>query len=371
MSEPNADTESQLTTLFGRIEGSVSGNGDLDAVVSPLHTRRSSRSGTRLVIRLTVAATVLGVGVGAWSATNHQRRPGEDQAQLAPVTAEATTLPVSVAPASTLPATTAKTSTTALIVSITTAPPVPSGIVRPYVDPSICTPLSATESAPIEYALRPFARAGNQTLPIQVIGDRTLGPTGPFAVLLRYIDQYPSGSGRGETPINGWDVEVRTYPNGNGRATWNLPDGTQGYLRSRGLDADALTSIVAALTPRDLTAAIPGFDYAPMPERAQQLELLGEHLNTGLHGQSASFECRVEATAFNYRISAFRAATDNDPVSEFMSVIDRPVPLEVAMQDGTLIAVTGLAHGSAPTVAQVHNADPAVWAELLQHPPGG
>jgi hypothetical protein len=239
--------------------------------------------------------------------------------------------------------------------------------VRPSVDSSVCAPISAFESAPTEYALHPFAQATNQTLPIQVIGGRTLGPTGPFAVLLRYIDEYPSSSQREETPINGWNVGIRTYPNGNGSATWNLPDGTQGYVRSRGLDADALTSIVAALTPRDLTDAIPGFNYAPAPERAEQLELLGEHLNTGLHGGGASIECRVESAGFNYRIGAYEA----DMVAMFMLVIDRPVPLEVGWRDGTLIVINGEVHPSAPTVAQVRNAEPAVWAELLRPPQGG
>ena len=362
------DPESQRTSLFGRTKGSVTGTGSLDAVVSPLQSRRGPRRRGRFVIRLAVVGAALGVGAGAWSAANLDRRLGGDQAPLAPVTAEPTTVPTViqtfVAATPTLPATTMPVAPT------TTAPTIPLGILRPYVGPSICTALSATDSGAIVYALSPFARAGNQTLPIQVIGNRTLGPTGPFAVLLRYVDQYPSGSDRDGTPINGWNVAVHTYPNGNGDATWNLADGTQGYLRARGLDTEALTAIVAALTPRDLTAAIPGFDYAPTVERADQLELLSEHLNTGLHGRSATLACRVEATQFDYRIGAFVAASDGDPVSEFMSVIDRPVPLEVGRRDGTLIVVTGPADASAPTVAQVRNADPATWAEL-RHPVGG
>jgi hypothetical protein len=262
--------------------------------------------------------------------------------------------------------------TTALATAPTTSAPtmdapvttVPVGIVRPFVDPGVCAPVSASESAPSVYALKPFARASTAPLPIQAIGNPATGATGPFAVVLRYANQDRPGYTKDLVEINGWAVGVRTFPNGNGEAVWNLDDGTQGYLRARGLGVSELTAIVTGLTARDATIAIPGFDYIAAQD-ADQLQLLAEHLSSDLSGHGASIECQVETTGFIYRISAI----DADPISEFMTVIDRPPPVEVGRRDRTLIVIDGLADPTAPTIAQIDNLDPAKWAELLQRPP--
>jgi hypothetical protein len=243
----------------------------------------------------------------------------------------------------------------------TSSPP----IVRPYLDPAICKPLAATESAYSDYTWVPFARPSAEPLPILAIGDPASGPTGPFAVVLRYPTQDHANQVSDPAIINGWAVGIHTFENGNGEAVWNLSDGTQGYLRSRGLDTTALAAIVARLTPRDRSAPVAGFDYAGPPNRPAHLELIAEHLNTGLSGSAATIQCRVETTGFIYRIITI----DADPITMFMSVIDSPPPLEVAAAAGRLIIVIGSPNANAPTAAQVSNADPATWSNLLAQPP--
>jgi hypothetical protein len=208
-----------------------------------------------------------------------------------------------------------------------------------------------------------FARPTVGPFSIQVIGDPAGGPVAPFALVQRYSDQLDH-SERGAIDINGWKVGVATYDNDNGEARWNLADGGQGYLRSRGLDRDTLVGIVGALTARDATAVVPGFDYTPVEAAAPRLQLLAEHLNTNVTGWIASYECQVAATSYIYRI----AAIDGDPVFQYAAVIDRPAPIEIGYRQGTLIVIGGIGDPAAPTVADVDNAAPEAWLQLLAAP---
>ncbi len=268
--------------------------------------------------------------------------------------------PATALPPATVPPSAAPT------VAPTSLPPV--GIARPFVDPSICTSISAGETPFSEYTMQPFARAATGALPIQAFAHPATGPRGPFAVVLRYSNQDRRATGNSNVEINGWSVAIHTFPNGNGEAIWNLDDGTQGYLRSRGMSVDVLTAIVGGLTPRDADAAIAGFDYTPPADDTTGIEFVAEHTASGLSGHGARFECRVDSAGIIYRISAIEA----DPISEYVSVIDRPPPVAVGLRDTTLIVITGDGSGrpdpTAPTINQVTNADPAVWAQLLRRP---
>jgi hypothetical protein len=200
------------------------------------------------------------------------------------------------------------------------------------------------------------------SFPIQIIGDPAGGPTAPFALLQRYPDRPDLRLGQAVT-INDWKVSLNVYGNGNGDVRWSLPDGGTGYLRSRGLDRDSLVSIISSLTTRDANAAIPGFDYTPATS-VPTLQLLVEHLNTGVYGRGAGVSCQVATTNFIYRISAL----DGDPVFQYAAVIDRPVPLEVGYQQGTLVIIEGLEDPTAPSIADVVNADPTTWNDLSSAP---
>ena len=102
------------------------------------------------------------------------------------------------------------------------------------------------------------------------------------------------------------------------------------------------------------------------PTVSSTLQLLVEHLNTGVYGRGATFQCHVTSTDFIYRISTL----DGDPVFLYALVIDGRVPLEVGYQEGTLVVIGGNADPTAPTVHNVFNMTQAAWDDLLAHPVG-
>lgn len=255
------------------------------------------------------------------------------------------------------PTTDAEPTTSAEPISTTAAQ---AGIVRPSVDPTLCAPLAAGDGSLSTFDLHLFAWPSFGPFTIQVIGDPAGGPTAPFALLQRYPDQLGVES-RQTIDINGWNVAIAAYENGNGQAVWSLPDGSQGYMRARGLDREALVDIVASLTPSDASAAIPGFEYLPDPTTSARLELLVEHMNTGVQGRSASYQCQVAETSYIYWISTL----EGDAVFQYAGVIDRPVPIEVGYQNGTLVVIQGIDDPTAPTIHDVVNADLVTWTQLL------
>jgi hypothetical protein len=246
-------------------------------------------------------------------------------------------------------------------------------LVRPYVDPNTCAPLSAHgagDTTGSTFDLHLFAWPTQAaSFPIQIIGDPAGGPTEPFALLQRYPD-HTDFAQRSTTAINDWNVALEVGPNNHGVITgdarWDLPDGGQGYVRSRGIDRATLVALISSLTTREPSATIPGFDYTPGPTVPSTLQLLVEHLNTGVYGRSATFQCQVAATSFIYRISTL----DGDPVFQYALVIDRSVPLEVGYQEGTLVVIEGNEDLTAPTINDVFNTDPATWNNLLANPVG-
>lgn len=258
---------------------------------------------------------------------------------------------------------------------VATSLPVPTPVtplVRPVTDPDICVPISAEggsasglpRSPSSNLPLTLFARPSAMPIPIQIIGEPVDGPAKPFALVERFFDsdRPPTPSSEPVT-IGGVEFFVGTYLSGNGEVTWNLPDGSQGYVRSRGLDRDTLVAIVSALTPRATDTAIPGFDYATSGPSG--LELVAEQMNTEpWGGAGAGSQCRVSSTGYVYRISAYQG----DPVWEFGAVIDRPPPVDVGVIDDTVVVISGLDDPTAPTVADVTDADEATWRRLLIEP---
>ena len=195
-------------------------------------------------------------------------------------------------------------------------------------------------------------------MPIQVIGDPEMGAAGPFAIVLRYQDSTRAPSGD-MIDINGFPVGISTHPNGNGEATWNMIDGSQGYLRSRGLSRDEIVAIVASLTPRDPDAPVGGFDYGA--DGPTGLEILHERMNTQVsEGSTSSSQCTIPGATVGYSVSILTG----DPVYEFGGVIDRPAPLSVGMRDGVVLVISGPDLPGAPTVDDVIEADETLWNEL-------
>ncbi|RLE21309.1 MAG: hypothetical protein DRJ50_09395 [Actinobacteria bacterium] len=200
-------------------------------------------------------------------------------------------------------------------------------------------------------------------MPIQIIGHGVDGPAKPFAVVERFFASDRNPGGEKSVVINGLDVYVTTHPNGNGEAAWNLPDGSQGYLRSRGLSRGDLLTILTALSPRAIDAEIPGFDYTN--NEVDGLELVAEQMNTNVaRGMGVGSQCRVDGTDYLYRVDT----VEGDALIQFAVVIDRSPPIDVGMVNETVVIISGGAHPGAPTVSDVINADDSTWQRLLDLP---
>jgi hypothetical protein len=338
---------------------------DIGAEALPTEVRPLERArGLRRQGALAAAVVLVAVGIGLLSVLQSRRVDQSPENSITPTASSAAT--TSSSPAATSPSTTSTDHVASTVPSQPTPTLLAGGVLRPFLDPNLCSPLAVTGGAGTgsTFDLHLFARPTKAvSFPIQIIGDPVGGPTAPFALLQRYPDQVGPGQGP-IVKINDWDVALRVFSNGNGDARWALPDGGQGYIRSRGLDRDSLIAIISALTVRDPNAAIPGFDYTPGPGVARGLQLLVEHLNTGVHGRHAGLQCQVAATNFIYRISTL----DGDPLFQYAGVIDRPVPLQVGYQQGTLVIIEGNADPTAPTVDDVVNADPTTWSNLPSAP---
>jgi hypothetical protein len=241
--------------------------------------------------------------------------------------------------------TTPPNSTTTTLPATTT--PVETGIVRPYVDPARCRPDHVATYGIDDGTLRLFAGPREAPIPIQIIGDPDDGPTKPFAVVERFF---------GPVTIAAPTV-AQVYANGNGAAKWTLPDAGTAYLRSRGLSQSDLIDIIGRLSPRDHNAPVPGFDYLPNPDN--HLQLVVERLNTHITGHSDVLTCYTLAGGLYY-ISTLVG----DSLYVYGGVIDRSVPKQVGITDGTVIVISGQASPDAPTPADVVNADPAIWQTI-------
>jgi hypothetical protein len=238
-------------------------------------------------------------------------------------------------------------------------------ITRPFVNPSICEAATATTLDSRDVTVYPFAFAHEAPIPIQIIANPAGGPTQPFAVVLRYLASDREVGGQQSVEINGITVGISVFDNGNGQARWRLPDRSLAYLRTRGLDQATITAVVARLSPRDHTTAIPGFDYEPNADDPLGLELVQEHLNTNVSGTAAIFECHVAETGYIYRISALHG----DPLFLYLGVIDRSAPLEVSNTGAGVIVINGIADSLAPTTADVVNAEQGIWSQLPAESP--
>ncbi len=222
--------------------------------------------------------------------------------------------------------------------------------IEPFVDPDICTVVSSRTTSVVDETLRPFAASNIAPMSLQVIGEPAPdGAAGPFAVVLRYPEAVrPIGStGTATRRIGDWDVALQAYSNGNGEARWDLPDGTQGYLRSRGLNEVELVGVVERLVARPLTAAVPGFDHDDAAAPAS-LHLVVDDLASGVSGSVGYAEC-VSPISYWYRITTL----DGDGALVFLGVIDREVPATVGIAGDDVVVINGLDDPAAPTVADV------------------
>lgn len=215
-----------------------------------------------------------------------------------------------------------------------------------------------------DLTLFPFALGREQPIPLQVLAAPTDGVAKPFAVVIRLSASSRDVSEDHHVQVNGIEVGVAGFANGNAAAAWTLPDGTKAYMRARDLDEAALITLVTRLTPRDPSAPIPGFDLQPSSNPNAPV-LLHEHLNTGLTGTVTRFECDTGFNEGRYRI----AVIGGDAVFVYFGIIDRPRPYAVGMNGDGAITITN-SISQTITFQDITEADPATWAALpsIQEP---
>lgn len=276
--------------------------------------------------------------------------------------------PVSTSSTST-PPTSATGPTTTLLAPVTPSTdslPTPnqeagSGVTRPVFADDVCAAISASEGEAVD-GVTFFSLLSNDPIPVQVIAEPHATPADAFALVERL-----TGSGldpRGDLiDIDGTQIGIKTFDNGNGEAIWTVDDETWGYLRSRGMSSDELAEIIGSLVPNPLDSPFPGFSIDSVRD-AQRFQSLHERLNTEITGRASASECLAPETDFNYHVSAIFG----DPIYQFGGVIDRPVPVEVAAIDGTVIVISGIADATAPRITDLVNADPDLWEDLLGRP---
>ena len=231
----------------------------------------------------------------------------------------------------------------------------PEGITRPVFPPEVCEATFARGNGlPLTDDITFFARPSDNPIAIQVIGTEATSPAEPFAWVQRSF-----GDNR--------DLrELRVFDNGNGDASWDVGDGSQGYIRTRGLDETAIREIIESLTPLPPDAEFPGFSV-----NSDVWQSLHEAMNTGVTGTGARSGCQVqnvepEVAGVTLQYTLF--AVNGDPVLRYGAVIDRPVPLDVAVVDQTVIIVSGFDDPAAPNAADVIEADPDTWRTLFGQP---
>jgi hypothetical protein len=205
--------------------------------------RRRVRAG------LTATLAVVAVGVAAVLL-----RPGDDGGTLAtlatvtppPTGSEAhptaATMAASTAPASP-PATSAAvpTATPGVLLSVEGCPDIRATDLRPAGDGSL------------------FGRRLHEGVSVQAVAT-SAGVEGPYVVVVRDRSDPPPVTFGDRVDVDGHDARLFTGPDGRGEISWILDDGSQAYLRSRGVGAGDLIGIADALIARPLDHPIVGFD---------------------------------------------------------------------------------------------------------------
>ncbi|BAN03044.1 hypothetical protein [Ilumatobacter coccineus] len=239
------------------------------------------------------------------------------------------------------------------------------GISRPVFADDVCPPQSALDFGARDGFTQVFFPR-DEVFPIQIIGAPGGTPADPFALIQRWdeaTDESIDGERVEVVPIDGVDVGIATFDNGNGEATWRLADGSIGYLRSRGLDRDDIEEIVGALSGRALDAPVPGFDLDA--GATDRFVVLHESVNTDVSSSGAMSECRRNGDPWIYRVYAI----NGDPVARFVAVIDRgPAPYAIGEVGPTTVIIEGVDDAEAPGVGDVIDADVDRFAALTRQP---
>ena len=270
--------------------------------------RRGARTHRRALASAAVGAVVVVAAAGlAWGL--------DDRSSNGVVTSGASTV---AAPAPTVAATAPATPPSSA------APTKPGATVLAVAG---CPVIDASQLATTR-PMNLFARTAPDGTPVQAIATAA-GIEGPYVVALRFFGDTRAPVFGDPVDVNGRDARVYVGPQGQGSISWMLADGSEAYLRARGLSSDELVTVARALTPRPATVAAPGFDVTAAVPGGMQLVA---ETATPLSLRSAVATCD-RADVADLRVGVF----EGDPAALYAFGLDES-PLPVLRQHGALVA---------------------------------
>ena len=255
--------------------------------------------------------------------------------------------------------------------------PIPSELLtgfRPYFDPELCQPVTAHSEPGGETGFwQPFARGLTPFTTYQFYGDPEVGAGGTFALVAVYDDPSSAVSEPNFVASNGLRASITAARTGwtSVNAEVELPDGRDAYVRTYGFTPALMEQLISALTLRPADAEIPGFDYDP-ELGPPGMHLIHEQLpQPWLVGTVHRLRCTQGATFAPNGVpigeySVWSIA--GDLMYQFLSVLDRPYPLDVGHRDGSVLILHGPDTPGHPTIADVIEAPTDAWLDLLDEP---
>jgi hypothetical protein len=283
--------------------------------------------------------------------------------------------PDSSAPSSTVgPSTTSTTKTTSEATGTTMSQGETDALAltRPIIGLAECAKPWARPAVSDVVIDNPFAMSSSKPIAFQVIGSRSGSLLEPFAMVLRrFADQRITAAANTGQEVNGLPAQIFSLPVADGYASvdWVLPDGSEGYLRTRTMGRDQLVSIAESLIPRSASADIPGFDLGPAT--TSELSILDENIGGFATGPAVRSGCNLPSGA---TLDAF--VTQARPLANAWRILERPhnapVELENLPSNRLLIVSSPQTYNTAQVVADalesVRQATPHEWDQMIYQP---
>ncbi|MCU1397385.1 MAG: hypothetical protein JWN62_494 [Acidimicrobiales bacterium] len=344
---------------------------------------RRSRS---VVSAACAAAAALVLGIVVVRAVDRDGRRIEPITPAVPTAATPGPMPTSTSPTITVPAATAAPTTTATAAVTSTSvsstsisstsvldqPPTVATLTRPVIDIPGCTRTWARSAESDGLIDRPFAKRSSKPIAFQVIGAVDGSLTEPFAMAERiFADQWITADSMAIQQINGRAAYIYSPPQQDGYASvdWVLPDGSEGYLRTRTLGEAQLVLLATSLIPRPTDAVVPGFDLGPTS--SVTLAILDENDGPFFAGPMTRSACAL-ASGVSVDVEVLRTR----PLVSAWWILARAHNEPVAMRDlgpdallvvGTPKLNDGIATVAA-ALASVRQATSVEWSAMLHHP---
>ncbi len=245
-------------------------------------------------------------------------------------------------------------------------------LTRPIIELAECNKPWARPAISSVVIDNPFAKSSSKPIAFQVIGSPSGSLLEPFAMVLRlFADQRITAGANSDQEVNGLPARIFSPPVADGYASvdWVLPDGSEGYLRTRTMGKDQLVSLAESLIPRDANAPIPGFDLGPGTTAA--LSILDENNGGFATGAAVRAGCTLPSGA---NLNAI--VTQARPLANAWLILERPHDAPVALNNlpsGKLLIVSSpqsynTAQAVADAVGTVQQATPHEWDQMIYQP---